>query len=38
MAMDMFKLEPSDLVEQVDGVISAMDFFDKSAGAEIMFI
>ncbi len=38
MAMDMFKLEQKDLVGQVDDVISAMDFFDKSAGAQIIFI
>lgn len=38
MAMDMFKLERKDLVPQVDDVISAMDFFDKSAGAQVLFI
>ena len=38
MAMDMFKLTEEDLVPQVDGVISAMDFFDKAAGAQILFI
>ncbi len=38
MAMDMFKLEKDDLVPQVDEVISAMDFFDKTAGAQILFI
>lgn len=38
MAMDMFKLTGEDLVPQVDGVISAMDFFDKAAGAQILFI
>ncbi len=38
MAMDMFKLDRSDLVPQVDDVISAMDFFDKSAGAQVLFI
>ncbi len=38
MAMDMFKLKQEDLVSQVDEVISAMDFFDKSAGAQIIFI
>ncbi len=38
MAMDMFKLEKDDLVQQVDEVISAMDFFDKTAGAQILFI
>lgn len=38
MAMDMFGLERDDLVEEVDEVISAMDFFDKAAGAQILFI
>lgn len=38
MAMDMFKLNVEDLLPQVDGVLSAMDFFDKTAGAQILFI
>ena len=38
MAMDMFHLEMGDLVPQVDAVITAMDFFDKAAGAQILFI
>lgn len=38
MAMDMFKRTKEDLVPQVDDVISAMDFFDKSAGAQVLFI
>ncbi len=38
MAMDMFHRTKSDLVPQVDDVISAMDFFDKSAGAQVLFI
>lgn len=38
MAMDMFHLQPKDLVPQVKDVISAMDFFDKSAGAQVIFI
>lgn len=38
MAMDMFHLEQADLVPQVDAVITAMDFFDKAAGAQILFI
>jgi peroxiredoxin family protein len=38
MAMDMFKLTKEDLVPEVDDVISAMDFFDKAAGAQILFI
>ncbi|MEZ5316807.1 MAG: DsrE/DsrF/DrsH-like family protein [Vicinamibacterales bacterium] len=38
MAMDMFKRAPEDLVPQVEAVISAMDFFDKAAGAQVIFI
>jgi peroxiredoxin family protein len=38
MAMDMFRLEKEDLVPEVEDVISAMDFYDKSAGAQIIFI
>ena len=38
LAMDMFKLEREDLVDQVDDVISAMDFYDKAAGAQVLFI
>jgi peroxiredoxin family protein len=38
MAMDMFKLTKDDLVPQVEDVISAMEFFDKSAGAQVIFI
>ena len=38
MAMDMFHLTKKDLVPEVEDVISAMDFFDKSAGAQVIFI
>jgi peroxiredoxin family protein len=38
MAMDMFHRTREDLVPQVEDVISAMDFFDKSAGAQVIFI
>jgi peroxiredoxin family protein len=38
MAMDMFKRTKDDLVPQVEDVISAMDFFDKAAGAQVIFI
>lgn len=38
MAMDMFKLTREDLVPQVKDVLSAMDFFDKAAGAQLLFI
>jgi peroxiredoxin family protein len=38
MAMDMFNRTKDDLVPQVEDVISAMDFFDKAAGAQVLFI
>lgn len=38
MAMDMFKRTGDDLLPQVEAVISAMDFYDKAAGAQIIFI
>ena len=38
MAMDMFKRTEDDLVDQVDEVITAMDFYDKAAGSEVIFI
>lgn len=38
LAMDMFKLQRDDLVPQVKDVISAMDFVDKSEGAQIVFV
>ncbi|MCB1043164.1 MAG: DsrE/DsrF/DrsH-like family protein [Acidobacteria bacterium] len=38
MAMDMFKLEKDDLVPQVKEIITAMDFMDLAADAQIIFI
>ena len=38
MAMDMFKLERTQLVPQVKDVISAMDFIDKTEGAQVIFV
>ena len=38
MAMDMFKRTREDLVPQIEDVISAMDFYDKSVGAQVLFI
>jgi peroxiredoxin family protein len=38
MAMDMFKRTKDDLVPQVEDVISAMDFFDRANGAQVLFI
>jgi len=38
MAMDMFKLTRDDLVPEVKGVLTAMDFWEKAEGAQIVFI
>ena len=38
MAMDMFKLGREDLAPQIDDVLTVMDFYDKSAGSQIIFI
>jgi peroxiredoxin family protein len=38
LAMEMFKLDRKDLIPEVDGVLSAMDFFDKTEGAQLLFI
>jgi peroxiredoxin family protein len=38
MAMDMFNLKQTDLVPEVDGVLSVVDFFDKAAGSQLLFI
>lgn len=38
LAMDMFRLKREDLVPQVKDVISAVDFYDKAAGSQIIFI
>lgn len=38
MAMDMFKRTKADLVPQVEEVITAMDFFEKAAGSQVIFI
>lgn len=38
LAMDMFQLAKADLVDEVEDVISAGEFYEKSAGAQIIFI
>lgn len=38
MAMEMFDLKQTDLIPEVDGVLSVMDFFDKAAGSQLLFI
>ena len=37
LAMDMFKLTEEDLVPQVEGVLTVGEFYEKSAGASIIF-
>lgn len=38
MAMEMMDIKRQDLVPQVQDVITAMDFFEKSEGAQVIFI
>ncbi len=38
LAMQMFKRKKEDLIPQVEAVISALDFYDKAAGAQVIFI
>ncbi len=38
LAMDLFRLTKADLIPQVKDVISAMDFIDKSEGAQVIFV
>lgn len=38
MAAEMMNLKKEDFAPQVQGIITAMDFFDKSKGASIIFI
>jgi len=38
MAMDLMHIEREELVPQVQDVITAMDFFEKSEGAQVIFI
>jgi peroxiredoxin family protein len=38
LAADMMNLKQEDFMPQVKGIISAMDFFDHSKGANIIFI
>jgi peroxiredoxin family protein len=37
LAMDMFKLTKDDLIPQVEGVLTVGEFYEKSAGASIIF-
>jgi peroxiredoxin family protein len=38
MSVDMLKLDEEDFVDQVDGVVSAMDFMDLAEGAQVIFV
>jgi peroxiredoxin family protein len=38
MSADMMHIDESDLYERVEGIISASDFIDLSAGAQIIFV
>ena len=37
LAMDMFKLKKEDLVDEIQGVLTVGEFYEKSAGAQIIF-
>lgn len=38
LSADMNKLTDADLYEEVEGIISASDFIEKTAGAQLLFI
>ena len=38
MASDMMHLDKEDLIDEVDDIIGAMDFLEKSEGAQLLFI
>lgn len=38
MSADMMKLDESDLYDDVEGIISATDFIEKTEGAQLLFI
>lgn len=38
MASDMMHLEKEDLIDEVDDIIGAMEFLEKSEGAQLLFI
>jgi len=37
LAMDMFKLDVKDLYDDLDGVLTVGDFYEKAAGGQIIF-
>lgn len=38
LAMQMFDLKREDLIDQVEDVITATDFYEKTGGAQIVFV
>ena len=38
LAMEMFEVEQSDLISQVNESLTAMDFWEKAEGAQVVFI
>ena len=38
MSADMQHLEEADLYDEVEGIISASDFIEKTDGAQLLFI
>ncbi|MEV0804051.1 MULTISPECIES: DsrE/DsrF/DrsH-like family protein [unclassified Kribbella] len=38
MSADMMQLDESDLYDEVEGIISAADFIEKTEGAQLLFI
>lgn len=38
LSVDMFGLEPDDMVDEIDGVLNVSDFIEITKDAEIMFI
>ncbi|HHY54911.1 MAG TPA: hypothetical protein GYA08_05695, partial [Chloroflexi bacterium] len=38
MAAEMMHLKREDLVDEVDGIIGAMEFLEKAEGAQLLFI
>jgi peroxiredoxin family protein len=38
MSADMMQLDEGDLYDDVEGIISAADFIEKTEGAQLLFI
>jgi peroxiredoxin family protein len=38
MSADMMQLDEDDLYDEVEGIISAADFIEKTEGAQLLFI